>query len=97
MSEYNTADVKQVKKREEKDKNERDQELEDIKTILKTPSGERFFRKLFEDGRVLSTSNTGVAESTFFNEGWRAFALKHFADVIEAVPNKLQTVLTKEL
>jgi len=92
---YNAADEKQVRDRQNEIKNEREQELEDIKELLSYPAGVRFFRRMFVEGRVFSTTFTGNSQ-TFFNEGARALALKYFADVADAAPRKLPEVITEE-
>ena len=89
---YNAADNKKVKDKEKDLKNERDQELEDIKEILSRPSGVRFFRRLFEEGKIYSTTFTGNSY-TFFNEGHRNLALMFFGDVCEAAPNKVAELM----
>ena len=93
--EYNAADEDVVRDAEQKDKNERDQELEDIKAILAMPQGVRFFRRLMQEGRVFQTTFTGNS-NTFFLEGHRNLALKFFSDVCEAAPSKVPDLLIQE-
>ncbi len=95
MSGHNAANEKQVKEREKDAQNERDQELEDVKTILDTPAGVRFFIRLMDEGRVFSTSFTGNSQ-TFFLEGHRNLALKFFNDVAEACPDKVADLMIKK-
>lgn len=93
---HNAADEKIVKDKEQEAKNQRDQELEDIKTLLNTPQGVRFFRRLFDVGCMFQTTFTGNSNS-FFKEGHRNFALIFFNDVCEACPHKLiELMLRKE-
>lgn len=89
---YNAADEKQVKDREEKDDLERVQELEDIKNIMKIPSGLRFFRRLMADGMVFTTTFTGNSQS-YFLEGHRNLALKYLNDIAEATPNMVSKLM----
>jgi len=91
---YNAADEKQVKEQKEKVENERKQELEDIKTILKHPAGVRFFRRLMEQGSVFCTTFKGNSQS-FFLEGHRNLALIFFNDICEAAPNKVADIMIK--
>jgi hypothetical protein len=92
---YNAADENEVKAQEKKNENARKQELEDLRDILRTHQGVRFLRKLVSDGHVFHSSMTGNSQ-TFFNEGWRAFALKIIGDVMEASPNKLIEILIEK-
>lgn len=86
--EYNASDEKQAKKQQRKERLDRKQELEDIKAILDTPSGLRFFRRFFEEGRIFTTTFTGNSHS-FFLEGHRNFALRYFNDICESAPHKV--------
>lgn len=89
MSEdYNAADERKVKDREKKSKNQRDQEIEDIRDILSRPSGVRFFKRLMLKGQMFRTTFTGNSH-TFFLEGHRNFALEFFGDACEACPEKV--------
>lgn len=92
---YNAADEKQAKKVAQKEKNERDQQLDDIKDILSRPSGKRFFRRLLDDGKIFATTFTGNSY-TFFNEGARNLVLKYFDDLCLAAPDKVAELMVKE-
>jgi len=92
---YNAADETQVEKREKEAKNEREQELEDIKNIINTPAGLRFFKRLMSEGKIFQTTFTGNSQ-TFFLEGHRNLALKFFADVCEATPNMVSKLMVKK-
>jgi hypothetical protein len=92
---HNAADEKITKKVEQKVKNQRDQELEDIKDILSKPSGMRFFRRLLDDGKIFTTTFTGNSY-TFFNEGGRNLVLKYFDDVCTAAPSRVAELMVKE-
>lgn len=93
---YNAADEKQVKDKEKVVANERRQELEDIRTIINTPAGKRFFKRLMKDGRIYNTTFTGNSYS-YFLEGNRNLALRYFNDICEAAPDKLiDVILIKE-
>jgi hypothetical protein len=93
---YNSADEKKVKNAKEKVRIERQQELEDIKTLLKMPAGVRFFRRLMEHGKVFCTTFTGNSV-TFFQEGHRNLALIFFNDICEATPNKVAELMVKKV
>lgn len=89
---YNAADEASVSKKEQDRKNERDQELDDIKEVLAMPAGMRFMRRLMVEGKVFQTTFTGNSQ-TFFLEGHRNLALKFFADVCEACPNRVPDLI----
>ena len=93
--EYNAGDEKQVKDLEKKAKNERDQELEDLREILNLKAGVRFFKRFLEDGQIFCSTFTGNSH-TYFNEGKRAFALKYFSDICEASPKQIAELMIKK-
>lgn len=92
---HNAADPKKVASIKSKQKNERDQELDDIKTILSAPAGMRFFKRFLEDGKIFSTTFTGNSNSFFF-EGMRNLALKYFNDICEAAPEKVADLMIRK-
>ena len=92
---YNASDENQVKDKQQKYKNERDQQLEDIKDILASKAGMRFFSRLFSEGKVFQTTFTGDSQ-TFFLEGHRNLALMFFADVCEACPEKIARLMLQK-
>lgn len=89
---YVASDEKQVKDKAKKFKNTREQELEDVKDILKNPAGVRFFKRIMTEGSVFTTTFTGNSQ-TFFKEGARNLALKFLGDVAEAAPNKFTEII----
>lgn len=93
---YNAADEKKVKDAQQKHKNQRDQELTDIKDILATPPGLRFFRRLLSDGKIFATTFTGNSY-TFFNEGARNLVLVYFDDICQAAPDKVAELMVKKI
>lgn len=94
MEEYNAADTEAIKQDNINVKNQRDQELEDIRNILDTPEGRRFFKRFFIEGKMFSTTFTGNSK-TFFLEGQRNFALKFFSDICEAAPENIVDVIVE--
>lgn len=76
-------------------KNARDQELEDIRSLVKVPFGVRFLKRLFSEGKILQTTFTGNSQG-FFLEGQRNLALKFLADVCEAAPNSVAKVILEK-
>jgi len=93
---HNASDENAVKSKEQKEKNERAQELEDIKLLIETAPGLRFFKRLIVEGRVFQTTFTGNSQ-TFFLEGHRNLALKFFSDIADAAPHKVaELMINKE-
>lgn len=79
----NAADDAKVKDRQDELKLERERELNDLRLILQTPEGKRFFGRMFKLGHMEQEPFTGNS-STFYNLGMRQFALKYWNDVKEA-------------
>ena len=92
---YNAADEKLVEDAAQKAKNKRNQELVDIKDIISTPAGLRFFRRLLEEGRVFRTTFTGNSQG-YFLEGHRNLALRFFDDIAKAAPNKIAELMIRD-
>jgi hypothetical protein len=91
---HNASDPKQVKDRADKANRDRKQELEDVRYLVKTPAGKRYFRKILERGSVFTTTFTGNSR-TFFNEGMRNLALGILADVSEAAPEAITELMIR--
>ena len=83
-------------KQKEKLKAERTQELEDIKTLLKTDAGIRFFKRFFEITSVFSTTFKNSSDLTAFCEGQRNIGLTFFNDICEANPEKIPGLLIRK-
>lgn len=79
----NAADDKQVKEAKDLQRAERERELNDLRQILATPEGKRFFKRMFNMGHMEQEPFTGNS-STFYNLGMRQFAMKYWNDVKEA-------------
>jgi hypothetical protein len=92
---HNAADPEAVAKQQEKIKAQRVQDLEDIRQLLSTIYGIRFFRRMVRDGRVFSTSMTGDTW-TYFNEGARNLVNRYLADVSSVSPDKINLLLSNE-
>ena len=69
---------------EENLKLEREREINDLRLILKTNEGKRFFRRMFASGKIESTAVFTGNSGTFYNLGLRDVVLKHWNDVKEA-------------
>jgi len=93
MTPFNAADEGAVASREEKEKLVLLQEHEDLRDILNTPAGVRFFRGMLRDGGMFRSSFTGNSR-TFFLEGERNFVLRLLAKIEQVAPQKVAEVLT---
>jgi len=92
---YNASDEKQIEKRKKREKSDRDQYIDDLRTLIALPAGLRFFKKMMDEGKMFQTTFTGNSQ-TFFLEGHRAFAVKYFVDLVEASPNKIGDLILRE-
>jgi len=71
---------------------QRRNELNDIRKIAATQEGKRFFRRLFAEGRIMSTTFTGNSTG-FYLEGHRKLALVFLGDLVEACPEMAGEIL----
>lgn len=94
-SPYNAADESLSTEASQRYKSSREQELEDIKTILADPSGVRLFRRMFDTGKIFETTFTGNS-NTFFLEGHRNLALMFFNDICLAAPNIIPKLMISD-
>lgn len=86
------TEERQEQERREKEKLERKQQLNDIRRIIQTPEGMRFFRRLLESGKMFTSSFTGNS-TTYLNEGRRSIALEFWADIVESSPDYMMALL----
>ncbi|MBF8177814.1 Bbp19 family protein [Herminiimonas contaminans] len=84
---FNASDESQVADRKKKELRGRERELEDLRVVLSTKEGRRFYWKTLCDCGVFKSSFTGNS-TTFFNEGKRDIGLKLLADLMEADAKK---------
>lgn len=76
---------------------QREAELKDLRLILETPEGVRFFKRFFDEAKMFQTCFTGNS-TTYHNEGRRDLGLKFFSDCVEACPEKIsELILRREL
>lgn len=92
MTKHNAADHEDIKDKDEQERFERKRDIEDLRVLLNTPQGIRFFRRLLKEGRIFTTSFTGNS-NTFFLEGQRNLALKFFEDICTAAPDKVAELM----
>jgi hypothetical protein len=72
---------------QERQRRERQQQLSDIKAILATPEGTRFYKRALDKCGTFRLSFTGNSK-TFFNEGQRNIGNFLLAEMMEACPEK---------
>ncbi len=82
----NAAEPEKVEERTRKVKHTRKRELEDVRAILATQSGRRFYWRYLSECGVFRSSFTGDT-GTYYNEGMRNVGLKLLADMNEADPD----------
>ena len=70
----------------DKQKLAREQELADLRTVLKRPQGMRVLKRLFALSNALGASFANDPYCTAFNEGLRRMGLVLLEDVQEAAP-----------
>ena len=69
------------------------QDLRDVRVLLATREGARFFSRLVELTGLFSISyEPGDATITAFNEGKRQIGLELYADLMEADPGAFRTL-----
>jgi hypothetical protein len=88
----NVSKPEVLKGAEQKQKRQRDIELDDVKWILSTPQGRRFMWRYLGECGVFKSSFVGQFQ-TFFNEGERNVGLKLLADVNDAHPEAYVTMM----
>ena len=91
----NASDPAQVKEAAQKVKYGREQELNDVRTILATREGLRFMWRYLTECGIFKTSMTGSSQ-TFFLEGRRDVGLRLLADVNEADPEAYFRMLSED-
>ena len=89
---HNAADPGQVDNADQKTESLNDQRLNDIREILSTRRGRRFFWRYLEVCGVYKTSNADQHQ-IFFNEGMRNIGLQLLADLNEAAPEAYLVML----
>lgn len=92
---HELLDTKKEEKREDKAARKRRRELADIRTVLKTPEGRRFYWRVMSHAGVFIRSYTGEVNSTMFNEGKREVGNWLFNELFDANPN-IYTQMSQE-
>ena len=68
-------------------KSARDQEIEDLKTVMSTAGGRRFMFRLFSAAKIFDRCFTGNS-TTYYNEGRRELGLEFFNDLATNCPSE---------
>lgn len=93
---YNAANPAHVSKAKEAEESARERELNDVRFVMSSKEGRRFFDRYQRLTHMHETSFTGN-NTTFFNEGERNIGLKLMADVNEACPELLIELMKEKL
>jgi hypothetical protein len=91
-----TSKQEKVQKREER---KRERDLSDIRLILKSPEGRRFYWRLMSEAGVFHRSFAGDVNTTLFNEGRRSLGIDLLNDLMDAKPtafNEMQQEYASE-
>lgn len=89
----NAADIEQVKESGRKEKFNRERELDDLRFILSSQQGRRFYWRLLEKTGIFKVSFTGNPGWTEFNEGRREVGLWALGEMNEACPEAWLEIL----
>lgn len=84
--EFNAANPAQVRDRGRKQKREEEQELDDLRELLKLPAGQRFLWRMLKTCRVWETSFHPSGQLFAANEGRRGVGVELMTQIIEADP-----------
>jgi hypothetical protein len=96
MSEqYNTANSSSVRRARKSEKIRRDEELEDLRIVMKTKPGRRLLWRMFGECGIFSSSFTKDPHTTNFNEGKRSIGLFLLTEVGEADPKAMSVMMTE--
>lgn len=76
------------------EKVKRNQELSDLRILLNTEQGLRFFKRFFDEGRMFSSCMSGNSW-TFYNCGQRDIVAQYFSDCAQACPEKIPELILR--
>lgn len=92
MSDYEQEDIEKEEAAGKTQEQIRQQELEDIRVMLRHKTGQRFFKRFFQEAGLFTSTFTGNSTG-YFLEGQRNLGLKFFADVAEACPERIPQIV----
>lgn len=91
----NAADETKLEAQKQGEKHRRVGEVSDLKAILDTPHGRRFFWRILEKAGVLRTSFDHSGAVTAYNEGRRSLGLWAWAEMEAARPEAYVQMLAE--
>lgn len=80
----NQHDPDHRKQKQDESKSKRDQEIEDLRQVLATPSGRGYILRLLERCGAFNLSYCNNSGETAFKEGRRSVGLSIYRDVADA-------------
>lgn len=89
---YDASNPQEIEKHQKKLDLQRENELNDLRFILKSVQGRRVFKRILEQGRLFQTTFTGNSRGMFL-EGRRDLALFILAEGAVASPSEMASVL----
>lgn len=92
----NAADKRQVKEARKRETRSRDRELEDIRAVLKTREGRRFYWRLMERCRAFSSVFDASGSKVYYNAGQQDIGHFLIAEMSEVDPNILVLMMKEE-
>lgn len=92
---YNAGDAQQVDAARSREKRRRERELNDVRAILATAPGRRWYWRILTQAGIFTTSFTGNS-STFFKEGMRNMGLQMLGDLNEACPDRYEQMVRED-
>jgi hypothetical protein len=85
-----TINTSKTDRKVELSRRRRDRHLNDIRVMVASVEGRRFYWKVMESCGIFQTSFTGEVNSTMFNEGRRSIGLLMLFDLMEAKPSAFE-------
>ncbi len=93
-NENNTTNEQAIGKKTIKARNNRDQEIKDLKELLDNPAFRRFIWRMLTRFGMFRLSFTGNSQ-TFFNEGRRNEGLWLTSEIAQADPKAMAALMTE--
>jgi len=81
------------KKKQDESKSKRDQEIEDLRQLLATPSGRGYILRLLERCGNFNLSYSNNASETAFKEGRRSVGLSIYRDIADASHDGVRNII----
>tara|TARA_R110000803_G_C11989469_1_gene321872 strand:+ start:19595 stop:19894 length:300 start_codon:yes stop_codon:yes gene_type:complete len=86
----------EAKKLQEIRDREHDKRVDDIRLILETPEGVRFFKNFFDRGRIFSSKFNRDPLQMAHNTGKNDFILAFTNEIIQANPTKFPELIMRQ-